>query len=263
MVQKRDVIPYLVAAKSFCLYANPYRVVVICDPSIDAEDRAIFNKHIPHIELRDAIEFTDPRIPRGGTWERLRAISLYVSESYVVQLDSDTVTIKSIDEVVASVLNGTAFVLAGEPGAELQTLEAASEIASAFKFEKMHIQDLAELKMIELDCPDEQKYIRGCSGFTGFPKSVNMEQKLLNFSEQMSKFIGCRWSEWGTEQVASNYLIANAHGVKVLPATKYGTPDHATETMVFFHFIGYLRYMNNKYQMISRKAIKAAQLASS
>ena len=34
MVHQRDVVPYLVAVKSFARFANPRRVVVVCDPTI-------------------------------------------------------------------------------------------------------------------------------------------------------------------------------------------------------------------------------------
>lgn len=262
MVQKRDVVPYLVAAKSFAHYANPHRVVVICDPSIDQADRTAFRKHIPHIELRDASEFTDSRIPRGGTWERLLAIANYVSEGYVVQLDSDTVTIKPIPEVVESAIAGTAFVLGGEPHEKLLTLTQTHELASANKPSWGKIQELAELKMIELDRPPDEKYVRGCSGFTGFPRSTAMLEKLFAYSVEMRTLVGDRWAEWGTEQVTSNYLVANAQGVSILPFQKYGTPNYATAEMAFFHFIGYTRYVNEKYETTSRHAIETLRSVS-
>src|SRR5689334_1204775 len=87
MVQKRDVHSYLVAVKSFCHFLNPSRVVVVCDPTLDANDRAVLKRHVPHVELFDAHEFVHPDIPRGGTWERLFAISHMVEDGYVVQLD--------------------------------------------------------------------------------------------------------------------------------------------------------------------------------
>ena len=89
MVQKRDVLSYLVAVKSFAAFANPQRVIVICDPSIDAKDREVLKQHVPHMELRAADEFVHPEIPRGGTWERLLAICSYAKENYIVQLDAE------------------------------------------------------------------------------------------------------------------------------------------------------------------------------
>jgi hypothetical protein len=77
MVHQRDVHSYLVAVKSFTHFLNPTRIVVVCDPSLDDNDRAVLKHHLPHVELREAHEFTHPDIPRGGTWERLFAISSY------------------------------------------------------------------------------------------------------------------------------------------------------------------------------------------
>lgn len=262
MVQKRDVVPYLVAVKSFAQHANPHRVVVICDPSIDQNDRKTFHKHVPHIELRDASEFTDARIPRGGTWERLLAIANYASDNYVVQLDSDTVTIRPIPEVVDSIVNGTAFVLGGEPNERLMTLAQTFQLAKAIKVSWGKIQELAELKMIELDRPRDEKYVRGCSGFTGFPRSAAMEEKLFTYSAEMRNLIGDRWVEWGTEQVTSNYLVANSKGVVILPDKKYGTPNYATGDMAFFHFIGYTHYADTKYEITSRQVINALHTVS-
>ena len=262
MVQKRDVVPYLVAVKSFAQQANPLRIVVICDPSIDANDRQTFQQHVPHIELRDASEYTDPRTPKGGTWERLVAIATYVKESYVVQLDSDTVTVKPIPEVVDAAIAGTAFVLGGEPTAKIGTLVATSQMTRGDTGRHTHIQDLVEQKMAGLDRPDGEKYVRGCSGFTGFPQSQTMLQKCFDYSTEMRELVGDRWSEWGTEQVTSNYLAANAKGTEVLPFLRYGTPDCSTPEMVFFHFIGYTRYVDTKYETTSRQAIHAYQVAA-
>ena len=63
------------------------------------------------------------------------------------------------------------------------------------------------------------------------------------------------WKRWGTEQVTSNYLVANAFATKSLPFPKYGTPDCATAETAFFHFIGPMRSINNKYKTTSRQAI--------
>lgn len=256
MVHTRDVVSYLVAAKSFAQYASPERIVVVCDPSISQSDRVTFKRHIPHIELRDATEFLDPLIPEGGTWERLHAIATYAPDNYIVQLDADTVTINPIHEVVHAISNGEAFVLGGEPGEEILTLNETSLKAKRFVGPNMHIQDLTEWKLGELDAPPQQMYVRGCSGFTGFPRNPNMRAKLLAFSAQMQALVGERWKTWGTEQVTSNYLVANAHGVKILPYAKYTTPNFSTGETAFLHFIGYTRFVNTQYERASQKVIQ-------
>lgn len=262
MVQKRDVLSYLVALKSFAAFANPQRVVVVCDPSIDAKDRDVLRKHVPHIELRAADEFVHPDIPRGGTWERLLAICSYARENYVVQLDADTVTVGAPGAVLDAIERRVGFVLGEEARQSLLTLDQTTANAKADVWGQSHIQGFAEACMAEVGLPASKLYVRGCSGFTGFPQSTEMLENLLQFSILMSSRIGsARWSSWGTEQVTSNYLVANAAGTEVLPYPRYGTPNAMDEDTVFIHFIGSMRFSNDKYEKTSRTVIQ--RMASS
>jgi hypothetical protein len=256
MVQKRDVESYLVAVKSFVRFANPERIVVVCDPSIDDQDRAILRQHVPHIELHSADEFTHPSMPRGGTWERLFAISGFVRDHYVVQLDADTVTMQPIPEVIDAIRIEHGFVLGENATTQLKSLAATRENALSWVKPGAHIQGIAETEMVNVGLPDEARYVRGCSGFTGFPRSSRMQDTMIDFSRRMTDKLGEDWKRWGTEQVTSNYLVANAPGTTALPFPKYGTPDLATDVTAFFHFIGSMRFINNKYEKTSRQAIQ-------
>jgi len=255
MVHQRDVHSYLVAVKSFAHFLNPDRIVVVCDPTIDNDDRALLRRHVPHIELHDAREFTHPDIPRGGCWERLFAISEFTRETYVVQLDADTLTVQAIPEVLAGIREGTGFVLGEMPDQPVLSLDAARENALPWLGPDAHVQAIAEVEMINVGLPDRACYIRGCAGFTGFPRSTGMRDMMIDYSRRMKAKLGDDWSRWGTEQVTSNYLVSNAQGTKPLPFPKYGTPDSATGETAFFHFIGSLRFINSKYEKTSRQAI--------
>lgn len=256
MVHQRDVNSYLVALKSFTYFANPQRVAVVCDPSITQEDKATLRRHLPHIELRDADEFTHPDIPRGGCWERLFAISEYVRDSYVVQLDADTLTLHPIPEVVQAIRDEAGFVLGEMPNTPIRRLPAVRENALPRMKPGAHIQTLSEAEMVNVGLPDDALYIRGCAGFTGFPRSADMRPKMLDYSRRMTAKLGEDWKLWGTEQVTSNYLVANMNGTQPLPFPKYGTPDCATPETAFFHFIGSMRFINSKYEAASRQAIR-------
>lgn len=256
MVQKRDVESYLAAVKSFVCFANPARIVVVCDPSIDDRDRAILRQHVPHIELRGADEFTHPSMPRGGTWERLFAISGFVRDHYVVQLDADTLTIQPIPEVIDAIRMGRGFVLGENATTHLKSLATTRENALPLAKPGAHIQSIAEAEMVNVGLPGEVRYVRGCSGFTGFPRSVGMQDAMIDFSRRMTDKLGEDWKRWGTEQVTSNYLVANAAGTTALPFPKYGTPDLATDATAFLHFIGSMRFVNSKYEKTSRQAIQ-------
>jgi hypothetical protein len=260
MVQKRDVLSYLVAVKSFAHFANPARVVVVCDPSIDQADRELLVAHIPHIELRPADEFTHASIPRGGCWERLYAITQYSPDHYVIQLDADTVTLKAIPEVVNAIASCEGFVLGEEPQQQLLTLDQCSGRARAILAPDAHIQTQAEAIMSSIGLPKDARYVRGCAGFCGFPPNPQMHSQLLDFSERMTEKLGARWSSWGTEQVTSNYLVANATATRVLPFPKYGTPDQVSEEAAFQHFIGSMRFINRRYENASDEVIQELAL---
>lgn len=256
MVHQRDVQSYLVAVKSFAHFLNPERIVVVCDPSISPDDRATLKRHVPHIELREADEFTHPAMPRGGTWERLFAIANYSPENYVVQLDADTLTVRPIPEVLEAVKAGHGFVLGEMPDTPIRSLPQTREHALPKLRPGAHIQTLSEAAMAEVGLPAEARYVRGCSGFTGFPRSAAMREQMIDFSRRMGGKLGEDWKRWGTEQVTSNYLIANSAGTRSLPFPKYGTPDCATGETAFFHFIGSMRFINGKYEATSRQAIE-------
>ena len=265
MVQTRDVVPYLVALKSFIHFANPERIVVVCDPSITDEDRALLQRHVPHIELRHADEFAHPDMPRGGTWERLYAIAGLTRDHYVVQLDADTLTVQAIPEVVAAIQAGHGFVIGEATDTPIRQLPAVRENALPWMRPGAHIQGIAETEMVNVGLPSDARYVRGCSGFTGFPRSATMQETMADFSRRMMAKLGDDWARWGTEQVTSNYLVANAAGTRVLPFPKYGTPDQATPDTAFFHFIGSMRFINGKYETTTRQAlglINAAQQAA-
>lgn len=254
-VHARDVQAYLVAVKSFAHFLNPERIVVVCDPSIGAADRALFKHHVPHIELHEADEFTHPDIPRGGTWERLYAIAGFARDNYVIQLDADTVTTQPLPEVLEAVRSGAGFVIGEKPDTPIRLLPAVRENALPWMRPGAHIQGVAETEMVNVGLPADARYIRGCSGFTGFPRSDSMRDTMTDFSRRMGACLGADWTRWGTEQVTSNYLVSNATGTRVLPFPKYGTPDRATAETAFFHFIGSMRFINSKYENTSRQAI--------
>lgn len=255
MVHQRDVQSYLVAVKSFAHFLNPERIVVVCDPSITAADRTTFKRHVPHIELRDAKEFIHPKLPLGGTWERLFAITTFSPDNYVVQLDADTLTVRPVPEVQEAIIAGNGFVLGEMPDTPLRSLAATREYALPWMGPGAHIQGIAETEMVNVGLPANARYIRGCSGFTGFPRSPAMQEQMIDFSSRMSGKLGEDWKRWGTEQVTSNYLVANSAGFEPLPFPKYGTPDCADDETAFFHFIGPMRFINGKYKATTRQAL--------
>lgn len=261
MVQRVDLLSYLVAVKSLAAYANPARIVVVCDPSMQPADRTVLRQHIPHIELRDAAQFRHRLLPAGGCWERLQAICEYARHAYVVQLDADTVTLALPGAVIDSITSKTGFVLAGESDQVLMTLEETADLSRTTYPGNPHIQCILERAMPHAALPAGSRYVRGCAAFTGFPQTPHMATRLLDFSQAMQVVVGARWRDWGTEQGASNYLVANAAGTELLPFPAYGTPDVMDAQSVFVHFIGDMRFTSDRYRDATVRAILQQQSA--
>ena len=255
MVQSRDTLPYLLALFSFTRYLNPARVVVVCDPSMTAADLQTLKTMVPHIELRRAEEFRHPALPVGGCWERLSAVTEYAASNYVIQLDADTVTRSAIDEVRQAVLASSSFVLGERPQQRVTTLEEAQAFATPWQKPGLHIQGVAEY-VLPRAALSGSRYVRGCAGFTGFHRTTGLRERLIEFSDQLRQLTGARWTEWGTEQVASNYLVANLDGTTVLPFPDYGTPDQLAADPRFVHFIGSQRFETGHYAEIAGQVIR-------
>lgn len=261
MVHHRDVHAYLLAIKSFCRFFHPHRIVVVTDPTITKVDRSIIADHVHGIEFVRAEDYRELGLPQGGCWERLIAISEFSENDYVIQLDADTVTLSDMAEVRSAVEARSSFVLATEDGQDFVTAAEAAAWARPRAESGEHVQIIAEANLDRLPGTDSAFYVRGCAGFSGFaPRSFNRNQ-LREFSHAMGVALGDTWSAWGTEQFASNYMVSNSAGARVLPHPKYCHPGRERPSTVFLHFIGYVRFDTDRYAQATREtclALKAA-----
>src|SRR6266566_3960372 len=128
-LQHKDVLLFLLAVKSFAGQVRPRAVYVLDDGSLSASDRALLGEHIPGLTLLERAEFRSAACPSGGTWERLLAISSLVRDHYVIQLDSDTLTVGSIDEVRDCIEFQTAFALGTWDNQKIETMRERCETA--------------------------------------------------------------------------------------------------------------------------------------
>jgi hypothetical protein len=257
MVHQRDVLPYLLAIKTFALFARPERILLVADPSLDAGARQLLRRHVPHVEILEAVDFRRPALPVGGTWERLAAISALCAESSIVQLDADTVTFDKPTEVVDAACEGLSFVIRSEAGVEIVALDAAAEQGRRLTASSTHIQAVAEARLTVLPNWEQLRYVRGCSGFTGFGRNAISPQLLDWASQQMRAIHGARWDEWGTEQVTSNLLASSAPNAFMLPHPRYCNADSKNASTVVAHYIGYARHVNRDYERMARQSVEA------
>lgn len=252
MVQHRDVLPYLLALKSFARFVPPAEVVVVADPTLDANDRALMREHVPVLEIREAAEFRQPGIPAGGCWERLSAIGERVGRGAVVQLDADTVALHMPQEVAATLQAGVSFTLGTDDG---QRISGTHEVAAPFRGKPVpvHIQGRCEGLLDRLDPEQRWRYVRGCAGFAGFARGAFDRELLIEISSRMRALIGDDWALWGTEQFTSNLIVASSPGGQVLPHPRYCAPHRRTDDTVFLHFIGYVRFASSYYADVGRR----------
>lgn len=257
MVHHRDVECYLLAVKSLVRFLAPRRIVVVADPSITDEDRRFIAEHIPGITFLRAEDHRDPDLPQGGCWERLIAIADNVGDDYVVQLDADTVTLADVPEVRAAIQGRRSFVLGTVDNQDFVSCPAAARWAQEQQTGDDHVQLIAECHLDRLPDAEQRRYVRGCAGFSGFAPGSFSRRDLRELSSRMGVALGSRWSAWGTEQFASNFMVANSTDAVVLPHPKYCHPGRERAGAVFLHFIGYVRFVNDRYATVTREVCAA------
>jgi len=252
MVSHDDLLPYLVSIKSFYHFLDEdTEISVLNDGSLTEEDISIINKHISPKEIVNIINIDTGKCPRGGTWERLVYIIEKSVNYYVIQLDSDIATIGNITEIKEYIRLNKSYTLKGDIGSPgIENLMEASERAQ--KSVSIHIQTIIEKNLCLY--PDYQNllYVRGCSAFAGFGKGLYTKDKLEMISANMQSISGLdKWNEWGSEQITSNFVIANTKDSVVLPYNKYTNyypyEQDNWDSKSLIHFIGTYRYKNGLY----------------
>lgn len=256
MVQHRDVLPYLLALKSFARFLQPDRVVLVADPTLDASDRNLLLSHVPHIEIREATEFQREGIPKGGCWERLNAISEYAKDAYVVQLDADTVALQDLPEVRNAIQQRVSFSLGTEDVQPIISCVEAAEWAKPRLDGQDHTQLVAESKLDGFDPEGKFKYARACAGFAGFAPGSISPALVQQISNRMAELVGAQWAAWGTEQFTSNLIVCSSPGARLLPHPTYCHPGRKTVSTIFLHFIGFVRFANSLYSTTARQISK-------
>ncbi len=254
-----EVMMYLLAVKSFCwqLDRNP-TIVVLDDGTLTESDHAILHSHIPKARIVPISDVAPEGCPTGSCWERLLLIADLVKNSYVVQLDSDTLTTNSIAEIAKCIDANRSFTLLGDRShPEIESMESAC-IRSKNNLGSM-VQAVCERSFDQLPESVSLKYVRGNAGFTGFAKGSIDREKICRFSDLMRRIAKEKWDEWGSEQVTSNLLIANSGNSYVLPFPKYlsywAHADVPYANASFIHFIGPHRFSRGFYVESARKVI--------
>lgn len=255
MLCHRDLLPYLLAVKSFYRRLGRGRIVIIDDGTLTRDDRTLLDAHVRPSEYVEARRLDASGCPGYISWKKLLCMARYVGEEFVIQLDSDTVTHGTdLSEVKACIDSGTSFILGTWAGQRIGTMAEAVEAAR--QNPSQHVQMVAERHFDRLEAYPELNYVRGCSGFDGFAPGSFDVGRLRSFSSEMFRLIGDKWNEWGSEQTMSNVIVANSPRAMVLPYPKYYNYWGTLEPAHFTHFVGSYRYHGGVYARQAQATIK-------
>ena len=257
LVSARDFLMYLIAIKSFYEKIAEGQILVINDGSLTSEHLEYLRFHLSNPTLVNAKDVDTGICPRNRCYERWYATLDIAEDHYVIQLDSDTLTRDEIAEVVQCYRDNRAFILGTRMGREVISLSAAARVVQDNN--STHVQIVAERNFAALTDASRRNYVRGCAGFYGLPKGKGYREQLENFYSEMYDCIGDKWHEWGSEQVTSNYIIANSQGAVVLPFPKYASFDLnvSPEKASFLHFLGTYRFKSNVYRSETKSVISS------
>ena len=259
MIGTAVLLPYLVAVKSLWRELGRGRVAILDDGTLTAQDRAILAHHCGDPELLSIGKVDTQGFPTGGCWERFLTILDNRDREYWIQLDSDTVTLGPVPEVAQAIATNRSFTLLGGSDAAGLPLDMQAFAPAAYPegATEGHIQGEVESRMGDIDKPG-WRYVRGCAGFAGFAAGGPGRRLAAAFLAEMEKLVGPeKLGTWGTEQIASNFHIANETAPVLLPYERYLNYWNAPwdGDAAFVHFVGTHRYDNGAYAEASRTAI--------
>lgn len=264
MIGTAVVLPYLVAVKSLHARLRRGRIMLLDDGTLTKDDKVILDHHCGNPEIFTFADIDTAPCPTGNCWERLLAILDLRRDHYVIQLDSDTVTLGPVPEIEAAIANNRSFTLGGGIEDVAHGFMTIPQMIREIYPEGPiypHIQSVIESALRDMSGAEDLKYIRGCAGFSGFAKSTSGRAMAERFAVDAGRIVGDRFSEWGSEQVASNFVVANDPDPIQLPYDRY--TNHWEEPLpsnpAFIHYIGTYRYDRGSYVASTEHAITLLQ----
>lgn len=264
MIGTRTVLPYLVAVKSFHHRLRMGRIVLIDDGSLTEADRRTLARHCGQPRIIPISTVDTGECPRGGTWERLLTLLDLRRDAYVIQLDSDTLTLAEMPEVRAAIADNRNFILLGAPDSEVMGIQRLPDFVR-WKYPDgpidppAHMQAVIESRFGGYPEADRHSYVRASSGFAGFARGgPSGRAEAATFSRHVQALVGAEiWTRWGSEQITSNFLLSNEPESRLLPYALYSNywrlPVTGDERLV--HFVGTHRYSDSVYRGMTRRAI--------
>ena len=257
MLKHSDINMYLIAIKSFMWHFGYGSVEVIDDGTLTQEDTKLLQHHVPNISIYKADKIETLNCPAYISWKRLFRIADLATESYVIQLDADTISLAPLIDIHDKVQANEGFLIGNDLWKQPVDVNFLHNIVK--RWNHHHPQPKAEEIFKDIDFfKDGTKYLRGCAGFAGYPKHFATFNEIAYLSQQIEGRIGSLWHNWGSEQVESMCLISKTKNASVLPWPKYQNymypqTNESTKISSFVHFIGSTRYSDRKYSQLVRE----------
>lgn len=261
MVGRHDLSLYLLSIKSFARHCVPGRVVILDDGTLRPGDIALLGRHVPGISIVAKTDVPRGICQQGGCWERLCLIGELSATEYVIQLDSDMLTLRRPDRLIELVAAQRSFTMPGDlEGCTIMSAREAAAVARSKPGEFFQLR--FERALDGLPDPDAWQYVRGCAALSSFPPHSITLAGIEAVHRTYEALVGTsEWKTWGSEQITSNTLVAQRGDAEVLPLDLYcshfphGTTfDFAQAAMV--HFIGTHRYENGTYQRLALRVLR-------
>ncbi|MBL0924450.1 MAG: hypothetical protein IBJ12_08290 [Sphingomonadaceae bacterium] len=260
MIGTAVLLPYLVAMKSLHAQLQRGRVMLLDDGTLTKADKLVLADHVGDPVILTLSDVQTAPCPKGNCWERLLAILDLRRDHYVIQLDSDTVTLGCVPEVAAAIDANRSFTLGGGvEDVKHGFMTVPDMIRRIYPDGPLysHIQSVIESGLRDVPGAGELRYIRGCAGFAGFSRSTEGRALAERFAVDAGRAVGPRFNEWGSEQAASNFVVANDPDPIQLPYDRY--TNHWEEALppdpAFIHYIGTYRYDRGSYLASTQRAI--------
>ncbi|WP_286705111.1 MULTISPECIES: hypothetical protein [Acidiphilium] len=255
MVGETDVPMYILAIKSFYSNLGSGNVIAIISKKMKEKEIDKLKHHIVGIEFQIIEEIDVHAFQHGGCWERLVYILDRARHEFVIQLDSDTITIGGDIDEIKERINANASFAYVDRNRPIMSLSAASAEAKLSK--SNYVGLVLERSFENWPNADRLRYCRGSAAIAGFARTAEGTTVLEEFYSNMKASLGPRHQQWGTEQCASNFVIANASTVSMLPFPEYSTyPGLGTDQAVkMFHMLGSVRYADGYYAKKGKKII--------
>jgi len=261
MVSNHDVQMYLLSMKSVYARLRRGKLIVIVDRDMPQQLRDTLSGHFPGIQFAILEDIDTGVCQRGGTWERVLYLLDHAKDEYAVQVDCDTLAFGGdLKEALDCIEQNRAFTL-NNGERRIEPMAESARIAQTI--DTKHICVSSERLFDRYPGGDQLKYVQASSGFAGFAKGGFARARLEEFHQIMDGLIPGRWTEWGTEQVASNFAVANSPNAAVLPFPKYANFEpHVDRAKVeFFHFIGTYRFDDDYFAKMGQKVISELNAA--